>query len=304
MNIELRHLRYFVAVAEQGHFGRAAKRLGIAQPPLSQQIKALEESLGVTLFDRSQRPVALTAPGRYFLAEADAILGRAESAMERTRRVHRGEAGSLVFACGPFAVHIILPRLLPLFHARYPDVDLSIHEPPFHDIAPAVEQQRVDLAFLLESAAPTRMQSEVLLEDPFIAAVPLDHSFADQARIPVQSLAREPFISLARSMGTGYYQYVERAFSLAGFTPHIAHEAGQLQTMFALVAAGYGVALVPQALGWLAGPAVRVLQLDGIDATMRLCMVWNPRNSSPLLAGARETVHEALRSAPHQRQFA
>ena len=304
MNIELRHLRYFVAVAEHGHFGRAAKRLGIAQPPLSQQIKALEESLGVALFDRSQRPVALTPAGRYLLGEADAILGRMDTAQERVRRVHRGEVGTLVIACGPLAVNIILPRLLPIFHARYPDVDLSIQEPPFPNIIPAVEQRSIDLAFVLENVAPSPLQRDVLMDDPIIAAVPAEHPLARSLPLRLQELAREPFVSLSRSLGTGYYQYVERACALAGFTPQIAHEAGQLQTMFALVGAGYGVALVPQALGRMAGPGVALLPLRGIEATMRLCMIWNPRNTSPLLAAARETVHEAIWRAPQQREFA
>ena len=187
--MELRHLRYFVAVAEELHFGRAAVRLHMAQPPLSQQIRKLEEELEVKLFLRARRRVELTHAGRVFLVEARQVLSLAERAADAAKRADRGQIGPLVVACGPIAVHTVLPTILRAFRARFPEVGITLRELTMLEVPEALQQRTADVGLLMPYFQSETLQREIVLTVPMVAALPKSHPLAGRRRIRLNQLA-------------------------------------------------------------------------------------------------------------------
>ena len=248
--MELRHLRYFVAVAREGHVTRAAERLGLQQPPLSQQIKALEEELGVRLFHRRPRGVALTDVGVAFFDDAARILRDVDRAVARAQRTARGEEGRVavgITTSAPF--HNLVQRALRCFRDEWPAVAIELRESGSADLLDALEEGLLDLAFV-RSALPKG--SGVILQDltvePMLAAIPSSHRLArpEDAPLDLQDLAAEPFVLCRRPSGAGLYDAILAACSLAGFTPRIEQEAPWVGASLSLVAAGMGISIVPE----------------------------------------------------------
>jgi DNA-binding transcriptional LysR family regulator len=246
--MELRHLRYFVAVAEELHFSRAAARLHIAQPPLSQQIRHLEHELGVTLFFRTRRRVELTDAGRAFLEESRRLLAQAERAARIARRAGGGEVGQLSIAFVPSADLDLLPRVLRVWHARFPDVELELQT-----LLPAAQLEgiaggRVHVGLLrLPVAVGRDLVVEPLQSEPLVAALPLRHRLARRSRVRLADLAGETILLFQRHVAPGYYDLLTSACLAAGFTPRVFHP-GSLQTNLALISAGLGVSLLPASI--------------------------------------------------------
>lgn len=270
--MELRHLRYFVAVAEEGHITRAAERLGIQQPPLSHQIRALERELGVQLFRRLPRGVALTEAGRSFFDDARAALARVGQGVETAKRVARGEQGDLRLAVPPTApFHPFVPRVIRAFREAYPLVSITMEESLRTETLERLQGGQLDVAFLRASiAAPEGLVVHPLLEEPMVAALPSGDPLArswggEDARLPLRALAGATFIAYARDQGPALYEAMVAACLHAGFSPRLGQEAPRISTALGLVATGFGVTLVPASMRRMAleGVTYRALMGDG-----------------------------------------
>jgi DNA-binding transcriptional LysR family regulator len=283
--MELRHLRYFVGVAEELHFGRAAQRLGISQPPLSQQIRALEEELGVALFERSSRRVALTAAGGLFLVEARRTLAQAEHAIAVARRAELGEIGELTVGfstSAPFTA--VVSQALYSFRQRYPGIRLLLNEMARDAQVEALTADGLDLAFIRGFALPVLppgIRALPLIEEPLLLAMHAGHPLAVIDRpIRMPDLAGEAFVVFGRERGGGFNEHVALLCRRAGFEPNIVQEASGLATLLGLVAAGFGVTMISTSLGALHTDNIVYRQLAEPDAISRM---W-------LLQGARPTL--------------
>jgi len=275
MNIELRHLRYFVAVAEELHFGRAAARLNISQPPLSQQILLLEEQIGARLLARTNRSVSLTAAGAQFLADARQILGQVETAASRAARLHLGETGELrlgLTASAPF-IKTVSDALL-LYRQRYPDVHVQTQESHTREQIGPLGDGSLDLGLMRNTPLPDTLCWRVALREPMLALVHHSHPLAGRARISLRELAAEPFVFFDPLAGTGLYDDILGLLQRYGVTPSVTQEVGEAMTILGLVAAGLGVSLLPASYRRLRLEEICWLPLEEPDAISELWLVW------------------------------
>lgn len=280
--MELRHLRYFVAVAEELHFTRAARRLGMEQPPLSQQIRALEAELGAALFHRRARAVTLTDAGLAFFEEARQILAAVQRATDHARRVARGDLGRIrvgMINSAPF--HPFVPRVLREFGQRHPEVALSLEENSTPALASGVLADTVDVAFLrpLLGAEPG-LVTEALFDEEILIALPQGHRLAKAKSLRLAQLAAEPFVLFSRAFGTGLYDEIIAACRRAGFSPRIGQEASQITSIVNLVAAGLGVSLVPASMQQVHSAGVAYRRIIGDAPRARLSLAYRVGDSS------------------------
>ncbi|GAB7262833.1 MULTISPECIES: LysR family transcriptional regulator [Dickeya] len=276
MNIELRHLRYFIAVAEELHFGRAAERLHISQPPLSQQIQALEEQIGAQLLERNNRNVRLTQAGELFLKEAWAIISQVNQAAERAARIQRGEIGELNIgftSSAPFVKQV--SRSLLQFRQRYPEVHIQMMEiNTKQQIAPLLDG-KLDLGVMRNNPLPDMLRHQLLLHEPMVAVVHEEHPLASVpgGHISIQQLANEPFVFFAREVGTALYDEVMNLLKKYGITPYITQEVGEAMTIIGLVSSGLGVSLLPASFRRIRIDGVKYLSLQEKDAISEMWLV-------------------------------
>ncbi|VVE72797.1 LysR family transcriptional regulator [Pandoraea anapnoica] len=254
-NIDVRLLRYFIAVAETGHMTRAAERLGIGQPPLSQQIRVLETQLGVTLFERLPRGMALTDAGQAFLADAYEVVRKLDQAVDDVRRVAAGIKGRLsVGFTSSAALHPFVPTVIRAFRSDAPSVSLMLDESSTGDLLDGLRDGHIDVAFIRQPQGNTGEITVVqVLEEPMVLAVPSAHPLAltgraGKAAVPMTAIASEKLILYRRRAGQGLYDAIIAACHGAGFSPAIEQEAPRLLTTLSLVAAGLGVSVVPASL--------------------------------------------------------
>lgn len=295
--MELRHLRYFVAVAEELSFTRAAERLHIGQPPLSQQIQALEAEVGARLFERSKRWVRLTEAGRLFLEDARAILARAESAAERARRAQRGQAGELrvgfTFST-PFTP--LFARTIRRYRQLYPDVALTLHEMTTLHQLDAIEARKLDLGFVRppEVALPATLALTTLRRDPLLLVVAGDSALARKRKVKVAELAQQPWVMYPKESGVGINHAIFSMCRAAGFVPQVAMEAREAATIIGLVAAGMGVSVLPSPFKSMHMEGVAYRPLDDAAATTSLQLAQRIDEKSLLVEAF---VREALAGA-------
>lgn len=242
--MELRHLRYFIAVAEERNFGRAARKLRIAQPPLSRQIQAFERELGFALFDRSRRQVELTTGGQALLSHARRVLEILDLAVRDARRASNGEIGRIAIGYPSSLAYSGLTELMRAFHDRYPSVAVTLRELPPQPQLDALRDGTLDVGFVRAIEDDPRIVCEQVRREPLVVALPSNHPLATRERLALSTLAREPFIAFPRARGPGFFDQIMRLCHDAGFTPRIVQEAPQLDIV-SLVAAGFGVAIVP-----------------------------------------------------------
>ncbi|VVD84744.1 LysR family transcriptional regulator [Pandoraea anhela] len=264
-NIDVRLLRYFIAVAETGHMTRAAERLGIGQPPLSQQIRVLETQLGVTLFERLPRGMALTDAGQAFLADAYEVVRKLDQAVDDVRRVAAGVKGRLsVGFTSSAALHPFVPTVIRAFRGDAPSVSLMLDEASTGELLDGLRDGHIDVAFIRQPQGNTGDITVVqVLEEPMVLAVPSAHPLARTGRaaeggragkaaraaeVPITAIAAEKLILYRRRAGQGLYDAIIAACHGAGFSPTIEQEAPRLLTTLSLVAAGLGVSVVPASL--------------------------------------------------------
>jgi len=290
--VELRHLRYFVAVAETLHFGRAAARLHIAQPPLSRQIRQLEAELGVRLFERTQRRVQLTSAGQVFLAEARRILAQVDRAVSAARQVARGETGALAVGFIGAASYSILPAVVQAFRARYPRVDVALHEMSTEQQLAALREGRIEVGFVRPPVDDAHLAAETVLREPLLVALPRAHPLARRRALPLAALAREPFVLFPRPLGPGLYDQIMALCREAGFRPSVTQEALQTQTIARLVRAGVGVSLVPASVRNLRERGVIYRPLQDATADVEMAVAWRREAASALVQHYLAVVRE------------
>ena len=248
--MDIRHLRYFVAVAEELHFTRAAARLGIRQPPLSLQIKQLEAEIGAPLFRRLSRGVELTEAGRLFLDEARAILSRLDYALVDARRRARGECGRIRMGfAGATYFQPLIPAAIRAYRTRHPDVVLSPEQSNTPALITGLHEGRIDVAFIRPPIEPdARLRVLDLIDEEMVIAVPAGHPLDTGAPLPLAALATEPFILFPREIGHGLHDSIIAACLAAGFTPKLGQDAPQISSIIPMVAAGFGVSVVPRSV--------------------------------------------------------
>jgi len=295
--LELRHLRYFCAVAAEQHLTRAAQRLGMAQPPLTQQIKALEAEIGTALFRRVGRGIVLTEAGKAFLEEARAILARVEAAVTRAQRVGRGEVGQLHLGFTESAsFNPVVSRLLVRFRADWPEVALTLTEGQSTILAARLRGGELDGAFVRPPLPdPAGLELLPLVAEPLLAAVPINHALAYRAQVHLTELAGEPFVLYPRENGAGLSDAIVAACQEAGFTPRVAQQAPQLSSTVNLVAAALGVAIVPACMRHLRIESVAFLPLQGNVPVASLSFATRASSETPALrhlVGLVEAAHD------------
>ncbi|MBH9394627.1 LysR family transcriptional regulator [Pseudomonas aeruginosa] len=283
--MELRHLRYFIAVAEELHFGRAAERLGISQPPLSQQIQALEEEIGARLFERTNRRVELTDAGRLFLDESRQVLAQVDKAVLLARRAHLGELGELKIgftSSAPFTSTI--PSSIHAFRKAYPEVHLDLQEMSSRQVLRALLEESLQVGVIRPLALPDTVHSVELFREPLVAVLRADHPLAagSEDGLAIAALAEEPFVFFPRSYGTGLYDQVIALTRQAGFSPRIAQEASEAMTIIGLVSAGLGVSILPASFRRTRGDGVVYRTLGDPEATTAVWLVRRQNEGSPL----------------------
>lgn len=244
--MELRHLRYFVALAEELHFGRAAEYLHIVQPALSKQISALERELGVRLFERSKRHVELTEAGAAFFADALDVLQQADLAAERARAVGRGENGVLIIGFIPPALNSVLPQALAAYRERYPNVRLVLRESTNRGALEGVLTDRMHIAFVRMPFEPRGLQHETVYEEPVVLAIPEDHRLAEYSAVPMSELRDEALVMIPRAQEPELHDYYVAMCQDVGFSPRIVHDVTTTLVAVGLVASGAGIAFVPE----------------------------------------------------------
>ncbi|MCA8221870.1 LysR substrate-binding domain-containing protein [Burkholderia sp. BC1] len=290
---DLRQWRYFVTVADERHFGRAAERLSITQPPLSQAIRALEDALGVALFARTKRSVALTAVGAALLPDVRRLLAAADALPPLARRLARGEAGSLALAFVSTADYGLLPSLLRAFGARYPQVRLQLAEATSDVQIDELVAGRIDAGLVIPPVPPRHaagLSYLPVVREPLVVAMPAGASDASDAPVHLAEIAALPLVIFPRRLAPGFYDIITGCYGAAGAIPRIGQEAIQMQTIVSLVSAGMGVALVPQSLRNLRRTGVVYRPLAGDAPVVETGLVWRTGDVSPVLAAFIEVV--------------
>jgi DNA-binding transcriptional LysR family regulator len=285
--MELRHLRYFLAVAEELHFRRAATRLHISQPPLSQQIRALERELGVTLLERNRRRVTLTAAGEGFRDDARAILAAVERASEHARHVARGSLGSLSIGfVGSAMFSPTLPDILREFRSGHPDVELVLRELPTTAQLHALVGGELDVGVIrgpvAESEIDPRLELMTIQRERLVAALPAAHRLAARRRLRAEDLRGEAFVILARRESPGLYASLAATMGAAGGVPDDVLEVAEMQTIISLVAGGFGVSLVPASVGQVDRSGVAFRPITKASAMIELSVAWRAGPGSPV----------------------
>lgn len=252
--IELRHLRYFLAVAETLHFSRAAQRLGIAQPPLSQQIRRLEQIVGHRLFDRNTRGVRLTLAGQLLAERARGTIDKVHDDLAQVRRLGRGEEGTLTVGFSGSVMFTHLPAAIEAYRRRYPKVELRLRESVTSAQISALLDGTLDVAFLRDGDPTDGIRMTTVLEEPYVAVLPEAHALVRKRSLRVADLRGHPFIFFSRRMGPLAFDRTMACCEKHGFRPNIVQEAPQWPTLVRLVAAGLGISLAPACLATVALP--------------------------------------------------
>jgi DNA-binding transcriptional LysR family regulator len=296
--VELRHLRYFVAVADELHFGRAAQKLGMAQPPLSQQIRRLEQELGVQLLARTKRRVQMTEAGRAFLEEARKTLAQLDHAMEVARRASRGEVGRLAIGFLGAAIYSLLPAILKVFRDRFPGVEIELHELKTSELIQGLHQRRVHVGLVRMPVHDDLLSVEPILREHLVVALPEHHPLAEKPRVAFGDLAAEAFLLPPRQLAPSFYDQLTDLSRQAGFNLRVGAEASQLQTILNLVAAGMGVTLVAESVMQMGGRGVVFKRMPEPAPTVEIAVAWRRDDPSQVLQAflevVRETTHQSV----------
>lgn len=281
MNIELRHLEYFRAVAEELNFGRAAERLCISQPGLSRQIKQMEEILEVQLFERTKRRVELTAAGHYLKAEVDYIFNHLELTKTQLKEIASGNIGELRIGFLGSAAHTVLPELLVKISQQFPGIQTTMEELSNSLQVEMLEKDKLDLGFVRLARVPEPLQMKLVYQDTFSLVLPLDHPLAKSGFRHVGQLKEENFILFSQDYSSIYYDKIMSICEDKGFSPKITHKSVHALTIFKLVEAGLGVDIVPTSLKEDYNMRVKFMELEKIRQRTELNVVWKKGNRNP-----------------------
>lgn len=282
-------MKYFIAVAEELHFGHAAERLHMAQPPLSQQIKKLEEELGVQLLNRTKRKVELTPAGKLFLDEARLTLQQAERAQRIAKEAERGVRGRLRIGFVTSACYSILPAVIRRFRRENPFIDLELMEMIPSRQLKELENGGIDAGILRPPVESNCMTLETVLEEALVAALPITHPKAKQKAVDLKTLAEDAFVLFPWHHGPGMNDVIMEACHAAGFVPHVSYEPNEMQTILAYVAGGLGISLVPESLSSFHQEAIAFRPLRGRRFGMKLSLLKRIDDESVLVKKFHDT---------------
>ena len=301
--MDLRRLRYFVVAAEELNFSRAAGRLRIAQPPLSAQIKQLENELGVLLFDRTGRGVRLTDAGYVLLEEARRIFIQLEQTARMVERVGSGQVGRLSLGFVPSATNEVLPPVLYEFQKSFPEVELFLHEMMPDQVVQRLHGKQIDVGFFYLPFDDSALDFRPVSREPLVVALPETHPLAEEPEIDLRSLEREPFVLPRRYNMPGLYGQVTEVCRQAGFTPRpVQKDVWLMQTIVGLVASGIGVGLVPCSLRNFRRKGVVYKTVRGLSPTVEMGAIWRRSDSSAVLSAFLSIVGEVAQLAEGKRE--
>jgi DNA-binding transcriptional LysR family regulator len=281
--VELHQLRCFVMVAEELHFGRAARRLFMTQPPLSRQIQLLERSLGVTLFERNNRQVRLTVAGQHFVRDARHVLAYTEQAGASARRLAAGEAGQLLLGFTAVSGYRLVPGLLAHAAETLPKVAVELQEMVSSAQVQALAARMLDIGFVRQAVPGLHLDYELICNEPMVVAMPYGHSLSAQESVPLQALDQQPFIMYSAQEGRYFYDSIVGLCASAGISPRYAHSMGQTHSVLGLVRAGLGIALVPQSAADLGMGQVIFRPLRDAQPRAHLYLATHRDNDNPTL---------------------
>jgi DNA-binding transcriptional LysR family regulator len=281
--IELRHLRYFVAVAQELNFGRAAKRLKITQPSLSRQIQKLEQELAVKLFERLPSQIQLTRTGELFLVEAQQILAKVEQGIKIIQRANRGEIGQLKIGFQGSAVYDLIPNSIRAFRSSFPNVDVIIQLMGTKEQISALENNQLDLGFVVPPIDNSKLIVETILQEPVIVVLPENHPLAHKTEITIADLGDEPLILASRDRGCGLFEQIFNLYYQADLRPNIIYAAREMQVMLGFVAAGMGISLLPAYVQSLQRLGVVYRSLKPHAPVVELAIAYQNNNYQPTL---------------------
>jgi len=290
--IELRHLRSFVILAEELHFGRAAHRLRVAQPALSQQIQRLERMLTVRLLDRTSRSVKLTEAGVALLASSRGLLADAERAVAITRRAGLGEVGVLRLGFAASGAFGILPSILRTFRTRFPDILIEFYDGPLEPPIERIENGSLDVAIARGPFHDPRVRAELLYREGICAVLPDAHRLASRKRVPVAALANEDFVMFPRQRSPYFHDSLTDLCRRAGFVPRITQEAADWQVLASLVAAGLGVSIAPMSVRQMPREGVRCVPLTSAEPIAELALLCHKQRVSGTTSSFIAIAHE------------
>jgi len=290
--MELHQLRCFVAVAEELHFGRAAQRLFMTQPPLSRQIQMLEHALGVELLERSSRQVHLTAAGSSFLRDARQILAFSQQAALSAQRVASGEAGRITLGFTAVSAYSMIPALLVQAGVRLPEVELVLREMVSVAQMEALVTGMIDVGFMRQVVSRHALCHELVHREKLLVALPMGHALARRKQIALRDLDQLPFVMYTQSEGRYFYDCIAGMFASHGVTPRYVQHVGQTHTLLGLVRAGLGAAIVPESARELHMGRVQFRPLQEAAAHAELYLCWRVDNDNPALPAFRALVGE------------
>lgn len=296
--IETRHLRYFVAVAETLHFGRAAERLNIAQPALSRQIQQLEQELGIVLLERSQRRVRLTPAGRLYLERATRLLDDLAKATNDVRRADAGHAGRLSVGFIHSSTYSVTPAILGRYHASYPDVELVLHEMTIFEQFRALRDNVIDIGILRPPVGDPHLSVMPFRDEEFLVVVPEGHRLAGTTLAALADLAEETFVLFEQRKSPLFYSRIISMCEGAGFVPQVEQYANQIHTVLGLVRAGMGISIVPEVARNLHMPGIRFLPIREAPPPVQVALAWRSLDETPTLRSFRAMVAEMFPAKP------
>src|SRR5882724_3153303 len=291
--IELRHLRYFVAVAEELHFGRAALKLHLAQPPLSQQIRKLEEILGYPLFTRTSRAVKLTTAGEVFFQRAQRTLRGVQRDIDEVRSIGRGEVGFLNVGFVGSGMLATLPDIFRRYRQLYPRVQMHLHESFTSRVITGLQDGTLDAGFLRDGGPIEGLEVTTLFSEPFVAVLPANHPRAQQKSISAAVLKDEPFVFYSPSAGTRAFEKPISLCTEHGYRPRIVQEASHWLTILRLIGAGLGVSIAPDCVRKIASPEVICIPLRGAKVLSDIELAYRSGEERPIVATFAQIARKA-----------
>ncbi|MGG3609755.1 LysR substrate-binding domain-containing protein [Priestia megaterium] len=293
--MELRHLKYFKTVAEELHFGKAAARLNMAQPPLSLQIRKLEEELGVSLFYRTKRHVELTKEGQVFLEKVYLLFISLDESIETVRMVSRGELGEIIIGFLASSAYDVLPTIIKQYRKQYPSIHVVLKQLTSAEQLKALQEGTIQIGIISEPIEDETLNFEIIRRESMVVALPKEHPLAFKtSSIDLIELANDPFILIGRKSNHYHYDGVINSCYEAGFSPNIVQETAEMSTVISLVSAGIGVAIVPASIQLLLQNEVIYRDISNNKFNTVTALVWESKNQSSIVKAFVELVKESV----------
>lgn len=288
--LEYRHLKYFLAVAEELHYRKAAEKLYISQPGLSRQIKQLEDHLGIELFKRHNRSVVLTESGNYLQSEISKSLKSLDGIINHAKLIHDGKDGNLQFGYVGSAMQQIIPDLLIKLNQKYPNISFGLKEMDNQSQIKSLLSKDIDLGFVRLERVPRSIEMKPVLKECFCLVLPKNHFITKKSFKNITQLKDEPFILFDPKYSASYFEKVMQIFDDSGFAPIISHNTIHADSIYKLVENGFGISIVPKSLININNKDIQFIELDEIKQRTVLSIAWNKENMNPVLSNAIELI--------------